>query len=89
MEVSSVQEGTRPVRRSIRVALSLLLCAAALAAKLWYPQAAGALEAWITGGEDGCVAEAFAAFRDSMALGDPVHQAVEAFCAEMTDNGIS
>ena len=81
------EEGTRGW--AIRIVVSLLLLTAALAAKLWYPQGADAVEAWMAGQEGNCVQEAFAALEDSIGDGDSASRAVQAFCTEIRDNGIS
>ena len=82
-------ECRRTSRLGVRLAAALMLCALTLCAKLYYPQAAQTLRPWIVGREDNRVALAFAALSGSMEQGLGIRQAVQAFYAEMTGDGIS
>jgi len=71
--------------RAFRLAVSLALCAAALACRLWYPAAADRLRPWIVGG--GRTAAAFRELTESVQDGEPVGRAIEVFRAELTADG--
>lgn len=75
---------TKPAtKQAARQAAALLLCAAAVAARLWWPGTAAWAERWFLGPEDNQVAQAFSALENGM--GDGVGAAVEAFCEEFSD----
>lgn len=68
--------------RLLRWAAAALLCAAALAARLWYPGLAERAETWFLGPEGNQVSQAFAVLENTM--GEGVGVAVEAFCEEFS-----
>lgn len=70
--------------QKLRWGIVLVLCVAAVAARLWWPRPAAWAEAWFLGPEGNPVTEAFAALEDGM--GDGVGAAVEAFCEEFADD---
>ena len=89
MQGQAMREKKKTGRPGARLAAVLLLCALTAGAKHWRPQAAQALQTWSVGQEDNRVLQAFAALGSSMEQGDGLGQAVQAFCAEMTGDGIS
>ena len=70
--------------RKLRWSIVLVLCAAAAAARLWWPHPGAWAETWLLGPEGNQVTEAFAALEDGMGRG--VGAAVAAFCEEFADD---
>ena len=74
----------RTQKQLLRWCAILLLCGAAVAARLCWPRPAARVEAWFLGPEGNPVTSAFAALEDGM--GDGVGKAVAAFCEEFSDD---
>lgn len=72
-----------------RILLTLILCAAALAARIQHPDAARTLETWLIGPEGNPVVQAFAGMEYAMGEGGGIGQAVQVFCTEMTGDAPS
>ena len=73
----------RTTRQFLRRGALLLICAAAAAARLWFPVAGDLAETWLLGPEGNPVTAAFSAMEDGM--DDGVGAAVAAFCEEVSD----
>jgi|GEM_PF-4185110 len=67
-----------------RLAASLLLCAAVLGCKHFYPETASRLRPWLVGKDGGRTAAAFSRLVSSVEGGAPLGRAAETFYAEMT-----